>query len=106
MLIESWVKIRSSTIRRWPVSLQYLVKLIQQSLLTQSHYHTNKIFVGGLPTDITEQEFRNFLGQFGEVADSVIDFNPESQRTEGFGFISCMSVDAVELWLHDCNLIS
>lgn len=73
-----------------------------------SHYRTKKMFVGGLPTDITEEAFRNFFGQFGPIEDSVIMFDRETKRPRGFGFITFMSEDAVERVLqnYENNFIS
>jgi RNA recognition motif-containing protein len=47
-----------------------------------------KLFVGGLPTDITSEEFRSFFEQFGKLIDSVVMFDHETQRSRGFGFVS------------------
>ena len=47
-----------------------------------------KLFVGGLPTDITAAEFRAFFEQFGRLIDSVVMFDHETNRSRGFGFVS------------------
>lgn len=49
---------------------------------------SRKLFVGGLPSDITEDEFRDFFEQFGEVVDSVVMFDRETHRSRGFGFVT------------------
>lgn len=47
-----------------------------------------KIFVGGLPANITENEFRDFFQQYGELIDSVVMFDRETRRSRGFGFVT------------------
>lgn len=47
-----------------------------------------KLFVGGLPPDVTEQEFRSFFSQFGDVLDSVVMFDRETRNSRGFGFVT------------------
>jgi hypothetical protein len=47
-----------------------------------------KLFVGGLPANITEEEFRAFFEQFGAVADSIVMIDRETRRSRGFGFVT------------------
>ena len=46
---------------------------------------------------MTEDEFREFFEQFGEIVDSVVMFDRETQRSRGFGFVTYK--DAVSLFL-------
>lgn len=57
---------------------------------------TNKLFVGGLPESLTEQEILEFFDQFGtiEKIETVID--QETQRRKHFCFIVFDSTEAVE----------
>lgn len=52
-----------------------------------------KLFVGGLPTDITDPEFRDFFSQFGELYESVVMFDRETRRSRGFGFVTYVNPD-------------
>jgi len=47
-----------------------------------------KLFVGGLPQEMTEKELREFFGSFGTVADAVIIKDKHSKKSRGFGFVS------------------
>jgi len=47
-----------------------------------------KLFVGGLPTDVTDDEFRTFFEQFGTVIDSVVMYDRETRNSRGFGFVT------------------
>eukprot|EP00980_Cylindrotheca_fusiformis_P013525 scaffold3450_cov114-Cylindrotheca_fusiformis.AAC.30 len=47
-----------------------------------------KLFVGGLPSDVTDEEFRTFFEQFGSVVDSVVMFDRETKNSRGFGFVT------------------
>ncbi|ESQ42897.1 hypothetical protein EUTSA_v10013607mg [Eutrema salsugineum] len=61
---------------------------------------TKKIFVGGLPSSITEAEFKKYFDQFGNIADVVVMYDHNTQRPRGFGFITFDSDDAVDSVLH------
>lgn len=63
-------------------------------------YKTKKIFVGGLPTALTEEEFREYFGTYGNVTDVVIMYDPNTKRPRGFGFITFDSETAVNKVLH------
>ena len=47
-----------------------------------------KLFVGGLPSDVTDEEFEAFFGQFGKLIDSVVMFDYSTGRSRGFGFVT------------------
>lgn len=49
---------------------------------------SRKLFVGGLPADVTDREFRDFFAQYGVVMDSVVMFDRETRRSRGFGFVT------------------
>ncbi|KAL4558632.1 hypothetical protein LXL04_036833 [Taraxacum kok-saghyz] len=57
---------------------------------------TKKIFVGGLPSTLTEEQFRQYFETYGDVTDVVIMFDQTTNRPRGFGFISFDSEDAVD----------
>ncbi|KAI3741986.1 hypothetical protein L1987_59665 [Smallanthus sonchifolius] len=60
------------------------------------NYRTKKIFVGGLPSTLTEEQFRQYFENYGEVTDVVIMFDQNTNRPRGFGFISFDTEDAVD----------
>ncbi|XP_073006390.1 heterogeneous nuclear ribonucleoprotein 1-like isoform X1 [Typha latifolia] len=60
-----------------------------------SHSTLKKIFVGGLPDNIRESEFRNYFAKFGTITDVVVMYDPSTQRPRGFGFITFDSEEAV-----------
>ncbi|GFS30450.1 RNA-binding (RRM/RBD/RNP motifs) family protein [Actinidia rufa] len=57
---------------------------------------TRKIFVGGLPSTITESDFKKYFEQFGTITDVVVMYDHNTQRPRGFGFITYDSEDAVD----------
>ena len=62
--------------------------------------HTRKIFVGGLPSNATEVDFRRCFEKFGIITDVVVIYDRSTQRSRGFGFITYNSEDAVDKALH------
>lgn len=57
---------------------------------------TKKIFVGGLASTVTENDFRKYFEQFGVITDVVVMYDHGTQRPRGFGFITFDSEDAVD----------
>jgi RNA-binding protein Musashi len=60
------------------------------------YFKTKKMFVGGLPPDVTNENFRSFFEQFGDVEDSVVILDKETGRPRGFGFITFVSEDTAD----------
>lgn len=60
------------------------------------HYRSKKIFVGGLPSTLTDDQFRQYFEKYGDVTDAVIMFDQNTNRPRGFGFISFDTEDAVD----------
>lgn len=63
------------------------------------HLSSKKIFVGGLPHDIQDDEFKEFFGQYGEIDDSVVIYDRESGKARGFGFVTYKYQESLELCL-------
>ncbi|XP_073158472.1 uncharacterized protein [Henckelia pumila] len=57
---------------------------------------TNKIFVGGLPSSLTKEEFDRYFETFGRITDSVIMCNKQNNNPRGFGFVTYDSEKSVE----------
>lgn len=48
----------------------------------------NKLFVGGLPYNTTEDQLRELFEAFGAVESIQIIFDRELNRSKGFGFVT------------------
>ncbi|XP_024532447.1 heterogeneous nuclear ribonucleoprotein 1 isoform X2 [Selaginella moellendorffii] len=57
---------------------------------------TKKIFVGGLAPNVSEEEFKQYFEQFGNITDIVVMYDHATQRPRGFGFITFDSEEAVD----------
>ncbi|KAM2511520.1 hypothetical protein PS1_035896 [Malus domestica] len=60
------------------------------------NFRTKKVFVGGLPSTLTEDGFREFFENYGTVTDLVIMYDQNTQRPRSFGFITFDTEDAVD----------
>lgn len=47
-----------------------------------------KLFVGGLGSDVSQEEFHSYFAQFGEIEDSVVMRDKLTGKPRGFGFIT------------------
>ncbi|GMG98744.1 hypothetical protein Nepgr_000584 [Nepenthes gracilis] len=57
---------------------------------------TRKIFVGGLASTVTENDFKKYFEQFGTITDVVVMYDHSTQRPRGFGFITYDSEESVD----------
>ena len=52
---------------------------------------SNKLYVGGLPYETTEDELKDFFAQAGTVDSATIIIDRASGRSKGFGFVEMSS---------------
>ncbi|KAH6790106.1 RNA-binding family protein [Perilla frutescens var. frutescens] len=57
---------------------------------------TRKIFVGGLPLSLTEDDLRDYFSAYGNIVEHQIMLDHKTNRSRGFGFVTFESEDAVE----------
>lgn len=55
-----------------------------------------KVFLGGLPSNITETDLRAYFGRYGKVMEVVIMYDQEKKKSRGFGFLSFEDEQSVE----------
>ncbi len=63
---------------------------------------SNKIYVGNMSYNTTEEQLNDLFSEYGEIVESKIIYDKMTQRSKGFGFItfqeteSCQnSIDAI-----------
>ncbi|KAK6125045.1 hypothetical protein DH2020_041223 [Rehmannia glutinosa] len=57
---------------------------------------TKKIFVGGLPLSLTEDDLREYFSPYGSIVEQQIMLDHNTGRSRGFGFVTFENEDAVE----------
>ncbi|KAG6395713.1 hypothetical protein SASPL_141837 [Salvia splendens] len=57
---------------------------------------TRKIFVGGLPLSLTEDDLRDYFSSYGNIVEHQIMLDHKTNRSRGFGFVTFESEDSVE----------
>lgn len=62
---------------------------------------TEKIFVGGLAPEVSQDELVDYFGQYGAIVDSVVMIDKATGKPKGFGFVTFDSSDSVELVMRD-----
>ncbi|MFQ6630829.1 hypothetical protein Gotur_010044 [Gossypium turneri] len=68
-------------------------------------FKTRKIFVGGIPSTVSEDEFKDFFTQYGVVREHQIMRDHATNRSRGFGFITFETEQAVDDLLDKGNKI-
>eukprot|EP00029_Vermamoeba_vermiformis_P005305 TRINITY_DN1804_c0_g1_i1.p1 TRINITY_DN1804_c0_g1~~TRINITY_DN1804_c0_g1_i1.p1 ORF type:complete len:293 (-),score=69.65 TRINITY_DN1804_c0_g1_i1:110-988(-) len=67
---------------------------------------TKKIFVGGVPSSVSDDEFRDYFAQFGTVTDAQIMKDRATSRSRGFGFVTFDHESAVEKCLETSHKLN
>ncbi|KAF3783565.1 Heterogeneous nuclear ribonucleoprotein 1 [Nymphaea thermarum] len=80
-------------------------RTIPKGAIPSKDFRTKKIFVGGIPPTVTEDEFKNFFGKYGKVVDHQIIRDHTTNRSRGFGFIVFDSEQVVDDLLVKGNMI-
>ncbi|KAH6821114.1 RNA-binding family protein [Perilla frutescens var. hirtella] len=62
---------------------------------------TKKVFVGGLPVSLNEDDLNEYFSTYGNVVGHQIMLDRETGRSRGFGFVTFDNEDAVERVLSD-----
>lgn len=62
----------------------------------QAGFENKKIFVGGLAPSVTDQDFKEYFGKYGEIVDAVVMIDRDTQRSRGFGFVTFAADVAVK----------
>ncbi|XP_004304654.1 PREDICTED: nuclear pore membrane glycoprotein 210-like [Fragaria vesca subsp. vesca] len=78
-------------------------RTIPRGAMGSKDFKTKKIFVGGIPTTVNEDEFSDFFSQFGEVKEHQIMRDHSTGRSRGFGFVTFETEQAVDNLLDKGN---
>jgi RNA recognition motif-containing protein len=65
-------------------------------LASDPKFKTSKIFVGGLPQDLTREGLREYFSAYGDVVECVIVSDKETKASRCFGFVQFTTCGAVE----------
>jgi len=60
---------------------------VPEEKIAEKGAHACKVHVGSLPHELTQEEFKTYFSQFGEVMDAFIVKEKETQESRGFGFV-------------------
>jgi len=68
----------------------------REEMTTKDGPKTRKIFIGGLPPSLTEDELKDHFSSYGKVVEHQIMLDHSTGRSRGFGFVTFESEDSVE----------
>jgi RNA recognition motif-containing protein len=63
---------------------------------TEVQMTVKKLFIGGLRDNLTEDDLKNYFGNYGNVIEAVIMKEKESNKSRGFGFVTFDDYDPVD----------
>ncbi|XP_047342311.1 heterogeneous nuclear ribonucleoprotein A2 homolog 1-like [Impatiens glandulifera] len=80
-------------------------RTIPKGAAESKDFKTKKIFVGGIPASVDEDELKTFFSNYGKVVEHEIIRDHVSNRSRGFGFIVFDNEGVVESILSSGNKI-
>ncbi|KAI8009482.1 Heterogeneous nuclear ribonucleoprotein 1 [Camellia lanceoleosa] len=80
-------------------------RTIPKGFAESEDFKTKKIFVGGIPTSVTEDEFKNFFSKYGKVVEHEIIRDHVTKRSRGFRFVVFDNEQVVDTILANGNMI-
>ena len=69
---------------------------VEKARTRSEKMQTNKIFIGKLPSELTDANLREYFGDFGEVAEIQFVYDKQTNERRGYCFIEFNSNTAVE----------
>lgn len=63
----------------------------------------NKLFVGGLSFDTTDDGLRDAFARFGEIREAKVITDRDTGRSRGFGFVTYSAGDAAQMAISEMN---
>jgi heterogeneous nuclear ribonucleoprotein A1/A3 len=64
---------------------------------------SNKLFVGGLSWDTTDEGLRNAFSRFGEVVEAKVITDRDTGRSRGFGFVTLADPSVVQTAIRETD---
>ena len=77
----------------------------KRAIPRQENIKTAKCFVGGIPSTATSESFKAYFEQFGNVLDSTLMMDRETQKPRGYGFVTFDNETTVERLLSGDPLV-
>ena len=62
-----------------------------------------KLFVGGLPFQMTSDDLKNLFGEIGTVDEATVIINRQTGRSKGFGFVEMSSEEEAQKAVEKLN---
>jgi RNA recognition motif-containing protein len=56
----------------------------------------NKIFIGGIPKDMEDEQLREMLSPYGQLKAFKVSRDPDELRSNGYAFCEYLNFDAAE----------
>jgi RNA recognition motif-containing protein len=87
-----------------PTSVQKTIQHTNQNF--KSDFASFKVFVGGLPHNITKSELFSYFCAFGNVINIDLPMNAKTGKLKGFGFVFFSSPSEMEYALqHESHIL-
>ena len=62
----------------------------------ETYEEDRKLFVGGLPQEVSQDDLKEYFGQFGEIESVKLKMDPMTGRSRGFAFVVFKTVEGIE----------
>jgi polyadenylate-binding protein len=81
----------------------HISKKDRQSKFEEMKANFTNVYVKNIDPDVTDEEFRELFGNYGEITSATISRDPESGKSRGFGFVNYVSHESAQASVDDLN---
>ena len=62
----------------------------------ETYEEDRKLFVGGLPQEVSQDDLKEYFGQYGEIESVKLKMDPMTGRSRGFAFLLYVEVESID----------
>ncbi|OKL59337.1 Polyadenylate-binding protein, cytoplasmic and nuclear [Talaromyces atroroseus] len=81
----------------------HISKKDRQSKFEEMKANFTNIYVKNIDLEVTDEEFRELFGKFGDITSATISRDPESGKSRGFGFVNYVNHENAQSAVDELN---
>lgn len=81
----------------------HISKKDRQSKFEEMKANFTNVYVKNIDPEVTEDEFRELFGKYGEITSATIARDPETGKSRGFGFVNYSTHDSAQAAVDNLN---
>jgi polyadenylate-binding protein len=81
----------------------HISKKDRQSKFEEMKANFTNVYVKNIEAEVTDEEFRELFGRYGDITSATISRDPESGKSRGFGFVNFVTHESAQQAVSELN---